>query len=54
MNNQRDDLILELQELQKLGVVVSDKCLYNANNIDLSEYNCGVSDLASLFLELYN
>jgi hypothetical protein len=54
MNNQRDDLILELKEMQGLGVFVSEKCLDHAKTADLSEYCCKISDLASLFLELYN
>jgi hypothetical protein len=54
-NRMREDLFLELTEMKNLGIHVSDKTLQKARSVDLSEYDAiSVSDLASLFCELYN
>lgn len=51
----REELILELIEMEKLGICVADKTLEAARNVSLAEYDAiSVSDLASLFCELYN
>lgn len=51
----REELILELIEMKKLGIRVADKTLEAARNVSLAEYDAiSVSDLASLFCELYN
>jgi hypothetical protein len=51
----REELLLELKEMKNIGIHVSDKTLQKARSVDLSEYDAiSVSDLASLFCELYN
>ena len=51
----REELILELIEMKKLGIRVADETLEAARNVSLTEYDAiSVSDLASLFCELYN
>ena len=51
----REELILELIEMKKLGIRVTDETLEAARNVSLTEYDAiSVSDLASLFCELYN
>jgi hypothetical protein len=49
------DLFAELSAMRELGVHVSDATLQHAQNDDLTQYAAiSVSDLASLFCELYN
>ena len=51
----RDDLVLELTEMKKIGITVSDRAIEKAKVVDLSEYDgISVADLGSLFCELYN
>ena len=50
-----NDLLNELLAMRELGIPVSDGTLNHAREDDLTEYNnMSVSDLASLFCELYN
>ncbi|NDC55381.1 MAG: hypothetical protein EBZ69_00890 [Alphaproteobacteria bacterium] len=53
MTNQ--DLLNELLAMRELGIPVSDGTLNHAREDDISTYvSISVSDLASLFCELYN
>lgn len=50
-----NDLLNELLGMKELGVQVDDNVLNHARTDDLSEYTgISVTDLASLFCELYN
>lgn len=54
-NRMREDLILELEEMKKFGIHVSDKTLQQAKVASLEEYDAiKIEELASLFCELYN
>lgn len=51
----RNDLVLELIEMKKIGMRVSDQTIEKSKTVDLSEYDgISIADLASLFCELYN
>ena len=53
MTNQ--DLLNELLAMREIGIVVTDGTLNHASRDDLSQYaSMSVTDLASLFCELYN
>lgn len=49
------DLVAELSAMRELDVLVSDETLRHAETDDLTQYEAiSVSDLASLFCDLYN
>lgn len=54
MEKLREDLVKELEEMKKLGMKVSDQTMTQAHTADLEDYEMDVTELASLFCELYN
>ena len=54
-NRMREELVLELEEMKKFGIYVSDETLQQAKVASLTEYDAiKIGELASLFCELYN
>jgi hypothetical protein len=55
MPSQNQQLLAELLAMRDVGIHVSDNTLNHALADDLTEYvGIGISELASLFCELYN